>query len=69
MRNLEINLIYYTSHDIGWEETWVPLRDHNGRYISSLHDAIRYVHERGMEGVGLATPEQMELNNACWDNL
>ena len=63
------NAIFFTTTDMGWEKNWDIIM-FNEEPVTDINLAKQLVREY-MKGanVGLATYEQMLLNNAEWDNF
>jgi hypothetical protein len=61
--------IFFTTSRMGWEKKWDVLM-FNNEPVTNFETAKQLVRENMLgETVGLATFEQMKLNNAQWDNL
>jgi hypothetical protein len=61
--------IYYTTSEMGWETEWEIL-SLNGRPVTDMAIAKEIVRAAMKDkNVGLATFEQMKMNNSQWDNL
>ena len=61
--------IFFTNHDMGWQEGWDVLM-FEGIPVRNMKVAIELVRRyMNRQAVGLATFDQMSVNNAQWDNL
>lgn len=66
------NLIFFTTTGMRWEKDWSLLLDEFGNPFENINDAKKFVRDNMRESpfkVGLATFEQMRMNNAQWDNF
>ncbi len=64
------NAIFFTTQKMGWEKNWEMLTFKNGVAVTDIDRAKKEVRKNMKEiNVGLATFDQMSLNNAQWDNL
>ena len=62
-------VIFFTTLTIGFEENWQILTNLEGEVFTDINEAIVFVRERGLKNIGLAEFDQMQLNNAQWDNF
>jgi len=63
------NLIYFTTFEMGWETNWGVLSFLDDPF-EDVEDAKKFVRNNlPHKHVGLATFDQMRMNNAQWDNM
>ena len=62
--------IFFTSNSLGWEKGWSILFDDNRMPFTDVELAKQFVRQNMSHlQIGLADFEQMQLNNAMWDNI
>ena len=63
------DIIYFTTMDMGWEVNWKPLT-FCGNTFTDINEAKKFVRANKPDFyIGLATQDQMLMNNAQWDNI